>query len=153
MTKLTTLLGYLQSDKFELFLNQTFTGIYPDDDILTLMRLMTSRQPGTVLTFFKCCPLSMSANVFFSFFGVRSWHWHRVSTIPVFAVFKWELCNLDYLLSHATIWQILRCKFKKFQSILLETRENIQSFLPQLGFEPSVKRLLSCHHTYSPLCI
>jgi hypothetical protein len=45
-TKLATLLGYLQSDNFEAFLNETFTGIYPDDDILTLMKLMTSRKPG-----------------------------------------------------------------------------------------------------------
>ena len=47
VVKLKTLLGYLQSTKFELFLNNTFTGIYPDDDILTLLRLMASRQPGT----------------------------------------------------------------------------------------------------------
>ena len=47
--KLATLLGYLQSAQFELFLNQSFTGIYPEDDILTLLRLMTSKQPGTNL--------------------------------------------------------------------------------------------------------
>ena len=46
LAKLNTLLGYLQSANFEIFLNETFPGLYPDDDILSLMKLMTSRKPG-----------------------------------------------------------------------------------------------------------
>lgn len=47
--KLTTLLGYLQSEMFETFLNESFNGINPDDDILSLMKLMTSRRPGVYI--------------------------------------------------------------------------------------------------------
>ncbi len=38
--------GYLQSTSFENFLNEKFPGLFPEDDILSLMKLMTSRQPG-----------------------------------------------------------------------------------------------------------
>ena len=47
ITKLKILLGYLQSANFETFLNQTFPGLFADDDILGLMKLMTSRSPGS----------------------------------------------------------------------------------------------------------
>jgi len=43
---LNTILGYLQSPNFELFLNQTFPGLFPEDDIVGLLQLMTSRKPG-----------------------------------------------------------------------------------------------------------
>ncbi len=54
--KLSTLLGYLQSTSFESFLNEKFPGLFPEDDILSLMKLMTSRNPGKMVIVFILGP-------------------------------------------------------------------------------------------------
>ena len=66
VTALNTILEYLQSSNFELFLNQTFPGLYPEDDIPGLLELMTSKQPGKSKMF---CNTYMNF-LYFNFFGL-----------------------------------------------------------------------------------